>query len=1013
MSIDVDQLARMVLAISLIVVSKAGLGQERSAAEFLSEDLAGRVVSHTQGWGELGFNTAVQPSGRPAAALRIVDRTYRRGLGHHAPGEIVVDLGGQFRSFQADLGIQWQGGRTTGSVVFQVYVDDRKAFDSGVVHETDEPRSIDIPVVDAQELRLVVNDAGDGITCDCADWADARLTRNRAAKSSAAISVDVAPFGRRMSWDPARKTGTTASRVGEFPANDIEPGREVVADADGCLPVLEWSGRGCIGVQWYESRTLREAVLEFAEAASVPSMDAITLEIWVGESAWQGRWEPLKTRCERQGTRLSWALEGSGGSRTTPKVRWCLSKAGDPPIRVKSVSVFTRSRWRPVDLEIASLPSSPPARVPIEVYNGAFADSPAASVHQRDWESSRPLNVRVLASVSRADKTDRTVLRFGLPEPGFSVAVEDVLERGAVTYSGIRVSTPDAHPVNTPSTASAETVLSQVRRRPDQALDQALAVVHNPIQDLGPMMLSLACDNRKLVVDRDGAVHFNADNGVDDPPRPFPDQWQLTPRQGQKSELKVTRHLHGGWLPMPVITAREGSLVYRQISHVTPLDEPKPGLPCWVRDRAVGVLEFTIRNEGEAAADARLALDITGRQRVPIEAHQDHEINLITSGGRVLAVLDSRFSAPLEVKRDAPGIILSGPLPPGREARCVALIPFWKLTPGQASELLAETTWTGRTEAYWKSLLESAMQVDLPDAFLTNLIRASQVHCLLAARSEDGGRRVAPWISSDRYGPLESEANAVIRGMDLFGQTEFARRSLEFFIKRYGPRGFLTTGYTLVGTGEHLWTLAEHYDRARDRDWIKRIAPDLLRVCDWIVAQRAKTKRVDAHGRRVPEYGLMPPGVTADWNRYAYRFFNDAQYCAGLSAVARVLAEIRPSPSPALEEEAQQYRRDLLSAYHWTQARSPVLWLGDGTWGPAQPALLDSFGRVEEFLPGEDGNRSWAYSVEIGAHHLAALGILDPKSPEVSAMLEYLEGFQFLRSGMGDYPGADESARSV
>ena len=66
--------------------------------------------------------------------------------------------------------------------------------------------------------------------------------------------------------------------------------------------------------------------------------------------------------------------------------------------------------------------------------------------------------------------------------------------------------------------------------------------------------------------------------------------------------------------------------------------------------------------------------------------------------------------------------------------------------------------------------------------------------------------------------------------------------------------------------------------------------------------------------------------------------------------------------------------------------------------------MLDSFGRVEEFLPGEDGNRSWAYSVEIGAHHLAALGILDPNSPEVSAMLEYLEDFQFLRSGMGDYP---------
>ena len=57
-----------------------------------------------------------------------------------------------------------------------------------------------------------------------------------------------------------------------------------------------------------------------------------------------------------------------------------------------------------------------------------------------------------------------------------------------------------------------------------------------------------------------------------------------------------------------------------------------------------------------------------------------------------------------------------------------------------------------------------------------------------------------PWY----YGPLESESQAVIRGMDLCGHADFARRGLEFFLKRYNEQGFLTTGYTLVGTGEHL-----------------------------------------------------------------------------------------------------------------------------------------------------------------------------------------------------------------
>ncbi len=91
-------------------------------------------------------------------------------------------------------------------------------------------------------------------------------------------------------------------------------------------------------------------------------------------------------------------------------------------------------------------------------------------------------------------------------------------------------------------------------------------------------------------------------------------------------------------------------------------------------------------------------------------------------------------------------------------------------------------------------------------------------------------------------------------------------------------------------------------------------------------------------------------------------------------------------------------------AYRWTQARAPVVRLEDGTWVPADPALLDCPGRVEDFLPGEDGNRSWAYSVEIGAHQLAATGILDPAASDVGWMMDYLEESQFLRSGMGDYP---------
>jgi hypothetical protein len=273
---------------------------------------------------------------------------------------------------------------------------------------------------------------------------------------------------------------------------------------------------------------------------------------------------------------------------------------------------------------------------------------------------------------------------------------------------------------------------------------------------------------------------------------------------------------------------------------------------------------------------------------------------------------------------------------------------------------------------------------------------------MLAARNEERGRYISPWISADRYGPLESESQAVIRGMDMTGCNDFARRGLEFFLKRYNAQGFLTTGYTLVGTGENLWTIAEHRTRCDDREWFSRITPQLVKTCKWIVAQREKTRRLDADGNKMPEYGLMPPGVTADWDRYAYRFYNDAQYCLGLEAIAQKLAAAGHPDAPALLADAKQYREDLLRAYRWTQARCPVVALSNGTWTPNHPAMLDVFGNVDEMVPAEDFNRSWCYSVEIGSHHLAANRLLDPNSAEVAPMMDYLEDHQFLRTAFAD-----------
>jgi len=416
------------------------------------------------------------------------------------------------------------------------------------------------------------------------------------------------------------------------------------------------------------------------------------------------------------------------------------------------------------------------------------------------------------------------------------------------------------------------------------------------------------------------------------------------------------------------------------------------------------VVEFLARNDGSETAIAKLALRLANDKKRPFRLQDVEEGVLVVEGDRVVALIVADETAPLIMKCEADGVVLSGNLSARASAHCTVCFPAWRLPPKDYASLLDGEGSLSQVESYWKTLLAPAMQIETPDALLNDIIRASQVHCMLAARNENGGERISPWASADRYGPLESESNSIIRGMDMTGQADFARRSLDFLLDHCGEEGFITTGYTLVGTGEVLWTLGEHYQRTRDRDWLKKVAPDVVRVCRWVIRQREKTMRLDAQGHKVPEFGLTPPGVTADWDRYAYRLFNDAQYYAGLEAAGRVLADIADPAAPAIQEEAREYREDILRAYRWIQARMPVVPLGDGTWTLADPALLDCFGRVEDFLPAEDGNRTWCYSIDIGAHHLVANGILDPTSKETEGMIDYLEDVQFLRSGMGDYP---------
>ena len=109
--------------------------------------------------------------------LRIAGREFARGIGAHANSEIVYELDGGYEQFSAWVGVDDSMiPYKLGSVVFNIIVDGKTLFESGVMKYGDAPQQITISVVGARELKLIATDGGDNINGDHADWADAALT---------------------------------------------------------------------------------------------------------------------------------------------------------------------------------------------------------------------------------------------------------------------------------------------------------------------------------------------------------------------------------------------------------------------------------------------------------------------------------------------------------------------------------------------------------------------------------------------------------------------------------------------------------------------------------------------------------------------------------------------------------------------------------------------------------------------------------------------------------------------
>ena len=130
----------------------------------------------TNGWGPIERNMSNGEMGsKDGDPLSINGKKYASGFGIHANSSMTFNLNGQCGRFISDVGLDDEVG-SRGSVVFQVFADGTKLFDSGKMTGAETAKTVNVDVSGRKELKLVVTNAGDSLDYDHADWGGATLT---------------------------------------------------------------------------------------------------------------------------------------------------------------------------------------------------------------------------------------------------------------------------------------------------------------------------------------------------------------------------------------------------------------------------------------------------------------------------------------------------------------------------------------------------------------------------------------------------------------------------------------------------------------------------------------------------------------------------------------------------------------------------------------------------------------------------------------------------------------------
>lgn len=264
-----------------------------------------------------------------------------------------------------------------------------------------------------------------------------------------------------------------------------------------------------------------------------------------------------------------------------------------------------------------------------------------------------------------------------------------------------------------------------------------------------------------------------------------------------------------------------------------------------------------------------------------------------------------------------------------------------------------------RVVDYWRGIISANTVFNVPEPAFNALAKSTVAHIRMSITKEpESGLYLAP-AATFSYPVYANESVFQTQLLDRLGDAATARNCLETFLRLQGSRklpGAYTgdqksvfhgvrisedVDYTALGYnmnhGAVLWGMAHHYLHSRDKAWLKRVAPQLIRAADWIIEQRNQTRVLDHNGERVLHYGLLPAGMLEDCYEWRYWYATNAYAYLGMKSMAEAFAEAGMPQAEYYGEAAEAYHADILRSLQRVMERTPVVRLRDNTCVPYVP----------------------------------------------------------------------------